>query len=136
MEAIDFTYNVDIVMCIDCTGSMQGLIDTVKQNALKLYLDLQTYGKTKDKYIEQLRVKVISFRDFYADGAKAIEESAFFNIPEEEEKFKATIDRLEVSGEGDETANGLEALALAIKSSWTKEGFRKRHVIVLWTDAS
>lgn len=28
-------YNVDIVMCIDCTGSMGDLLDTVKNNALK-----------------------------------------------------------------------------------------------------
>ena len=25
------TYNVDIVMCIDCTGSMGDLLDTVKK---------------------------------------------------------------------------------------------------------
>ena len=43
METITLTYNVDIVMCIDCTGSMQGLIDTVKQNALKFYLDLRKF---------------------------------------------------------------------------------------------
>lgn len=28
------TYNVDLVFCIDATGSMEYLIDTVKQNAL------------------------------------------------------------------------------------------------------
>ena len=136
METTNLTYNVDIVMCIDCTGSMQGLIDTVKQNALKFYPDLRKFCEAKDKHIEQLRVKVIGFRDFYADGAKAIEESAFFNIPEEEEKFKATIDKLEAYGGGDEPENGLEALALAMKSSWVKDGHKKRHVIVLWTDAS
>ena len=27
-------YNVDIVMCIDCTGSMGDLLDTVKTRAL------------------------------------------------------------------------------------------------------
>ena len=27
-------YNVDIVMCIDATGSMNGILDTVKSNAL------------------------------------------------------------------------------------------------------
>ena len=33
-------YNVDIVMCIDATGSMNGILDTVKSNALNFYGDL------------------------------------------------------------------------------------------------
>jgi hypothetical protein len=30
----------------------------------------------------------------------------------------------------------LEALAVAIKSDWVRTGDRRRHVVVLWTDAS
>lgn len=34
------TYNVDMVFCIDATGSMGGVIDMVKRNAVSFYGDL------------------------------------------------------------------------------------------------
>lgn len=34
------TYNVDMVFCIDSTGSMDSIIDMVKQNALNFYTDV------------------------------------------------------------------------------------------------
>ena len=33
-------YTVDIVMCIDSTGSMAPIIEKVKSNAMKFYEDL------------------------------------------------------------------------------------------------
>lgn len=129
-------YYVDIVMCIDCTGSMGDLLDTVKNNALKFYPDLKDRCDKKDKDITQLRIRVIGFRDFYADGANAIEDSGFLNIPEQEADFKDFIHKLQPNGGGDEPENGLEALAMAINSDWTTGGDRLRHVIVVWSDAS
>ena len=76
-------YNVDIVMCIDCTGSMASTIDTVKENALKFYPDLKRALDEKDKHVAQLRIKVIGFRDFAADGNNALEVSDFFEISEQ-----------------------------------------------------
>ncbi len=32
--------------------------------------------------------------------------------------------------------DGLEALGYAMKSDWNNDGMKKRHVIVLWTDAN
>ena len=61
-------YKVDIVMCIDITGSMQGCIDTVKGRALQFWPDLQEALKAKSKNVSDVRVKVIGFRDFVADG--------------------------------------------------------------------
>ena len=47
------TYNVDMVFCIDATGSMGGVIDMVKRNAVSFYGDvvdaMQKKGKTIDK---------------------------------------------------------------------------------------
>lgn len=129
-------YYVDIVMCIDCTGSMGDLLDTVKNNALKFYPDLKDRCDKKDKDITQLRIRVIGFRDFYADGANAIEDSGFLNIPDQEADFKDFIHKLQPNGGGDEPENGLEALAMAINSDWTTGGDRRRHVIVVWSDAS
>lgn len=129
-------YNVDIVMCIDCTGSMGELLDTVKANALKFYPDLKSKCDEKGKEISELRIRVIGFRDFYADRSMAIQDSGFFNIPTQESDFKSFVNGLQPTGGGDEPENGLEALALAINSDWTTGGDRRRHVIVVWSDAS
>lgn len=129
-------YNVDIVMCIDCTGSMGCLLDTVKANALKFWPDLKKRCDEKGKEISELRIRVIGFRDFYADGPKAIQDTDFFNIPDQESEFKNFVNGLYPDGGGDEPENGLEALAMAINSDWTKGGDKRRHVIVVWSDAS
>ena len=101
MSGQGLKYYVDIVMCIDCTGSMGDLLDTVKNNALKFYPDLKDRCDKKDKDITQLRIRVIGFRDFYADGANAIEDSGFLNIPEQEADFKEFIHKLQPDGGGD-----------------------------------
>ena len=136
MATQGLNYNVDIVMCIDCTGSMGGLLDNVKNNALKFYPDLKESCAKKDKEISELRIKVIAFRDFNADGDNALNETEFFKIPEQEDDFRHFINGLSPRGGGDEPENGLEALALAMKSDWTTGGDKRRHVIVVWTDAS
>ena len=136
MATQGLNYNVDIVMCIDCTGSMGGLLDNVKKNALKFYPDLKESCEKKDKEISELRIKVIAFRDFNADGDNALNETEFFKIPEQEDDFRHFINGLSPRGGGDEPENGLEALALAMKSDWTTGGDKRRHVIVVCTDAS
>ena len=128
-------YNVDIVMCIDCTGSMGSLLDTVKTNALKFYPDLKAHCDAKGKEISELRIRVIGFRDLSFDKDKALTDSGFLPIPEAEEKFKETINSFIAYGGGPEPESGLEALAMAIDSDWTHGGDRRRHVIVIWTDA-
>lgn len=129
-------YSVDIVMCIDCTGSMGSLLETVKSNALKFYPDLVKACQAKDKNIDSLRIKVIAFRDYNADGADGMHETKFYSIPEQEDTFKSYINGLVPDGGGDEPENGLEAVALAINSDWTKGGDRRRHIIIVWSDAS
>ena len=76
-----FDYNVDMVFCIDATGSMGGLIDKVKNNALNFYQDVQKMMTNKQKKIAQLRVRVIAFRDYAADGDDAMMVTDFFNLP-------------------------------------------------------
>ena len=129
-------YNVDIVMCIDCTESMGELLETVKANALRFYSDLCECFAEKGKDISELRIRTIAFRDFHADKSTAISDSGFFSIPEEEEEFHKFIGNLTPRGGGDEPENGLEAVAMAINSDWTTGGDRRRHIVVVWSDAS
>ena len=109
------TYAVDIVFCIDATGSMTPIIDQVKANALRFYDDVQSNLTAKGKNVDQLRVRVIGFRDFAADGAAALDESPFFTLPDERADFSAFVNGLVAEG-GDAPESGLEAVALAIDS--------------------
>jgi hypothetical protein len=128
------SYAVDIVFCIDVTGSMTPIIDQVKANALRFYDDVQSNLTAKGKNVDQLRVRVIGFRDFVADGAAALDESPFFTLPDERADFSAFVNGLVAEGGGDAPESGLEAVALAIDSPWTTAGDRRRQVIVVWTD--
>jgi hypothetical protein len=129
-------YAVDIVFCIDATGSMSPILDRVKDNALRFYDDVQKNLTDKGKNIDELRVRVIAFRDFKADGAAALQESPFFSLPEEQASFAEFVRGVVPEGGGDAPESGLEAVALGINSPWTTSGDRRRQVIVVWTDSS
>lgn len=129
-------YAVDLVFCIDKTGSMSPVINRVKEHALRFDSDLRERMKIKSKEISELRVRVIAFGDLYHDKDAWLLESDFLSLPDSSDQFKEFISNIKVDGGGDEPENGLEALALAIKSRWTTAGHRRRHVIVIWTDAT
>lgn len=136
-------YTVDMVFCIDATGSMEDfsgsqvkIINLVKQNALNFYTDLNNAMAAKRKAVRQLRVRIVAFRDYLADGDKAMLVTDFFMLPQQADQFEACVNSITACGGGDAPEDGLEALAYAIKSKWTNETAKKRHVIVLWTDAS
>lgn len=135
-------YTVDMVFCIDATGSMEDatgsrakIINMVKQNALNFYADLNSAMTAKRKAVRQLRVRVIAFRDYLADGDQAMLVTDFFLLPQQSAEFEACINSIHADGGGDIPEDGLEALAYAIKSEWTTDSAKKRHVIVVWTDA-
>lgn len=130
------TYAVDLVLCIDSTGSMAPIIERVKASALQFYDDLQARLVKQGKYVDQYRVKVISFRDYYVDGKESMRESDFFSLPDDRKAFARFVEGIKADGGGDAPETSLEALALAIRSTWTTEGAKQRHVIVMWTDTS
>ena len=127
-------YNVDIVMCIDASGSMAPIIDEVKGIALSFHQKIVEAMELIDKDIEQLRIKVIAFRDYGCDE-KPMEESKFYTLPDETEEFKNFVNSIEAKGGGNGPENALEAIALALKSDWTTGGSKQRHVILVFTDA-
>lgn len=129
------TYNVDMVFCIDATGSMGGVIEMVKNNALHFYNDVVNAMAKKNKTIDKLRVRIVAFRDYIADGNQAMLTTDFFTLPEQAAEFEGCVRSIEASGGGDDPEDGLEALAYSIRSDWNKEGMKKRQVIVVWTDA-
>ena len=75
------TYNVDIVFCIDATGSMDNVINIVKDNALHFYDDVTAAMRANNKEISSLRIKIIAFRDYLADREDAMLNTDFFELP-------------------------------------------------------
>ncbi len=127
-------YNVDMVFCIDATGSMDNVISIVQRNALNFYQDVRRCMEQKGKHVDKLRVRVVAFRDYLADGEDAMLVTNFFSLPEDAEYLKSCVESIVAKGGGDDPEDGFEALAYAIKSEWNRENAKKRHVIVLWTD--
>ncbi|MBR6762489.1 MAG: VWA domain-containing protein [Clostridia bacterium] len=139
-QAMDYT--VDMVFCIDATGSMEDftgsqtrIINMVKENAIHFYNDFHNVMEEKKKRVRQLRVRLVIFRDYNSDGEYAMQVTDFFRLPQDSVEFEACVNSIHADGGGDIPEDGLEALAYAIRSDWATEGTKKRQVIVAWTDA-
>ena len=128
---------IDIIFCIDGSGSMTPCLDKVKANAKKFYLDF--VDKMTNEYgssVEELNIKVITFRDYAEDGAQAMVESEWFDITAGDDvEYEKHLSGIIADGGGDDPENGLEALFLAMTSKWNAKGDKDRQVIVLFTDA-
>ena len=129
-------YAVDIVFVIDVTGSMHPVIDQVKQGALTFHDRLIEVMATKGKHIDQLRLRAIAYRDFHDSPTDALAETPFFPLPHDQAAFEAFVRGLVADGGGDEPETGLEALAVAVQSAWERSMDRRRHIVVVFTDAS
>ena len=126
---------VDIVFCIDGTESQKEVLESAKQKIPSFFEDLYcSYHKT-GRWIVQLRCKIILYRDYQADGQYAMQATDFFLLPQQEKDFKECLNSIQAGGGGDPQEDGLEALAYAIKSSWTVASPKKRHIIIVFSDA-
>ena len=139
MRSQDVSYktNVDLVLVIDGTGSMQPMLDLVKDKALTLYDDIINSLGEKKRIVKKMRVKVIVFRDIYVD-ARPFEESLFYSLPDQASEFKAFVTGIKASGGGDEPESGLEALSKAFNSDFEVDYQKNkaRQIIMVMTDAS
>lgn len=128
-------YAVDIVLCIDVTGSMNPVLEAVKDSSLRFHQRLFEMMARKGKEVSQLRLRVVAFRDFGDDPHSAIEQTGFLRLPEQAAEFERFVRGLRATGGGDIPESGLEALALAVNSPWETGLDRRRHVVVVFTDA-
>lgn len=126
--------NIDVVFCIDGTGSMHPCLESVKSNARRFHLEFVSAMTDLGSEIDSMRVKVIVFRDYEFDGKEAMIESPFFELPDDDSEFSEFLAKITANGGGDAPENGLEALYLAMKSNFTT-GPNDRQVIVLFSDA-
>lgn len=129
---------VDIVYVIDGTGSMQKLLDAVKDNALTMY-DKIVEGLSGSRLVQNMRIRVIVYRDIYVDTEAIVDSGDFFTLPAEAQKLRDFISGIQAMGGGDEPESGLEALHFAIQSPWKQPAGnvkKVRHIVVVMTDAS
>lgn len=131
-DGIRERFCAEVVMCIDCTGSMNSIINTIKVNALNFYPDLKRRCEHKGLQLADMRLKVIGFRD--RTDSMPFETSDFFDMPEQEDKFRQFVSRLKADGGGDAPELGYDAIATAIRSHM-RNGKHTKQVVLVWTDA-
>ena len=125
--------NIDIVFCIDGTGSMAGCIEDVKNNAERFYIDIVKEKTDMGSDVDSMSIRIVVFRVYgYVDNAMV--QSPFFELPADIVDFKQFLDDITAEGGGDANENGLEALYYAMQSDFYT-GNKDRQVIVLFTDA-
>jgi hypothetical protein len=131
----DNALTVDVVMCIDVTGSMSSIINTVKKNAIAFYDQFKETCEEEGIMLTGLNTQVISFRDKNVD-TEWLESSPTYWLPEQKDAFDSHVNGLYASGGGDIPESGLEALEAAFKKSdWSVDDGYHRQVVILWTDA-
>ena len=91
-------YVVDVVFCIDTTKSMGNvgvsqtkLVNVIKQYAVNLYSDFCNIMAMRGKTIRQMRARIITFREYIADGEHAMMVTDFFQLPQQIAEFESLI---------------------------------------------
>ena len=124
-------YCVDIVMCIDATGSMAPIIDEVKKNAISFYEKFIESMEENDKEVETLRIKVIAFRDYGVDDEPMVQ-SEFFTLPDQNDEFRAYVAGIEAKGGGDIPEAVHTALEVGLTQlQWHSSAYSKMAFIIL-----
>jgi len=126
--------NIDVVFCIDGTGSMSSCIESVKSNARRFHMEFANAMTDLGSEIDSMRIRVVVFRDYKDEGKEAVTASDFFELPMDEPDFASYMSGVTAFGGGDYPENGLEALYEAMNSDFTT-GAKDRQVIVMFTDA-
>lgn len=126
---------VDVVMCIDVTGSMSSIINTVKRNAMGFYDAFKECCDNNGIQLTGLNAQVIAFRDKNVDS-NWLQTSSTYWLPEQRDDFNGFVNGLYADGGGDTPESGLEALEAAFnKTDWSVDDGYHRQVVILWTDA-
>lgn len=132
----DNNLTVDVVMCIDYTGSMGGIINTVKNNAMSFYDSFKAKCDEQGIGLTGLTAQVIGFQDINVDGDDWFRQSPTYNLPDQRSEFNTFVSNIYAMGGGDTPESGLEALDAAFsKSDWGADDGYHRQVVILWTDA-
>lgn len=132
----------DLVLIMDGTASMQNLMDSAKEIAAGMYSHIRSAMALKQRIADTIRVKVIVFRDVYANDRVPFQESDFFILRADgqgdELLFRDYIASIRAEGGGDLPENALEALHMALNVDYVRseQGQKIRQIVVMLTDAA
>ncbi len=155
--------HLDLVFCIDATGSMQNTITAVKNTALTFESSLNNELKNRniDKF-DSMRVKVVFYRDYGGNSIPGgrnpdmrdvgdrpvMKIGGFWPLPAQSTAFSTFVSGEKAGGGGDLPESGLECVNEGMNSTWIKQGATvvggtsagktitaSFNVIVVWTDA-
>jgi hypothetical protein len=135
-QSTEDEYTIDTVFVIDLTDDMSPVIDAVKKNTLSFQDQLVSVMEAQGKTVHNNRVRVITFSNSIASAGCAIESTDFLRLPKELAKFQRFVRRLKLIGARERAGGELEALALAMGSSWGQHTDRYRQVIVVFTNTT
>ena len=141
---------LDVVMCVDSTGSMGNTLSAVQTNALNFKTNLDTALAAQGiAPFERTRVRVVYYKDYGGNGYRNItatwygwtyypyggpitgaalgdtpplRASNFFPLPDETLSFSSFVSGEYANGGGDSPEAGLECLNEAMDSSFTRVG--------------
>ncbi len=125
VQALEAKRQADIMFVLDCTGSMGGEIDAIRDAIVEFVDTIKSEGV-------RVRVGLIEFRDRLIDEehrALSFDGEIFTREPA---IFRREVAKLKADGGGDEPESSLDALMLALRQPFAAEG---QKVIVLITDA-
>ena len=119
---------VDLVICLDTTGSMNGVIKAVQENIAKALVEELDNNMTKQQGKLDWRGRVIGYGD--RTIGNAIYEG---NFTQDAEKLATEIKNIpRTSGSYENPESSLDALFLASQSKWRQGPVHK--VVILFTD--
>lgn len=116
----------DVVFCFDCTGSMTGVIDTVKSNVSTFVA-----GLTSDSNVViDWQARAVGYGDFEVDALYIQNENPFSNNVK---TVQDQIANISMVGGGDAPESTLDAIChVAMESNWRSNAHK---IIVVFTDA-
>lgn len=125
LQSLQNKRSADIMFVLDCTGSMQGEIEAIK-DAIMDFADTIESGGVR------VRVGLVEFRDRLINEEHRVlsfHGQPFTNDPI---AFRTEVAKLKAGGGGDEPESSLDAILLALRQPFSDVGNK---VIVLVTDA-
>lgn len=114
----------DIMFVLDCTGSMQGEIDAIKDAIMSFADTIESDGV-------RVRVGLLAFRDRTIGEEPKVLNFASGSFTEDPAEFRRQVSALRAKGGGPEPESSLDAVILALKQPFSDSS----KVIVLVTDA-
>lgn len=136
--------NVDVVLVLDLTSSMEKLVQWIRQQGIAFVDQIFDQYRFRlernrpDHKMGRTRARIVAFRDYDGNRKNAIARTRFFDLENEVDRGKLdrVLTKLPCAGGRSGKKNALEALHHAVNSRWDRdESCGHRHFIIVLTDS-